>query len=98
MDEGWLGLRLDCPGARGVGKIVGAVAGAEAETWLVVRAGRLGRLTAVPVRDAVEGAGRVWVPYPRELLRGAPRIDAQGELVPAAERDLREHYGIAFSD
>ena len=95
MGEGWAGLRLDCPGARGVGKVVGAVAGADEKTWLLVRAGRLGRLTAVPAGDAVEGAGRVWVPYPRELLREAPRIDSQGELDPAAERGLREHYGIA---
>ena len=90
MDEDWVGLRLDCRGARGVGKIVG-VAG----EWLVVRAGRLGRHTAVHGVDAVAGVGAVWVPYPRDLIRAAPRVEARGELDEAAERDLREHYGIS---
>jgi hypothetical protein len=89
MDEGWVGLRLDCRGARGTGKVA-AVAG----EWLVVRAGRLGRLTAVPAADAVQGAGCVWVPYERDLIRSAPRLESAGELDAERERALREHYEV----
>jgi hypothetical protein len=89
MSEAWVGHRLDAADGQ-AGKVV-SVVGAE---WLIVRTGRLGAVTAVPAADAVEGAGSVWVPFPRELIRKAPRVEAQQELGEAAERGLREHYGI----
>lgn len=90
MDEDWAGLRLDCRGARGVGKVV-SVAG----DWLTVRAGRLGRLTAVPSADAVQGAGCVWVPYERDRIRSAPRLGPAGELDAERESALRTHYELS---
>jgi hypothetical protein len=89
MSEAWIGHRLDAADGQ-AGKVV-SVIGAE---WLIVRTGRLGGVTAVPAPDAVEGAGSVWVPYPRELIRKAPRVEDPKELDEAAERGLREHYGI----
>jgi len=92
MSDGWVGHRLDS--SDGAAGKVAAVIG-EGPEWIVVRTGRLGGVTAVPAADAVEGAGAVWVPYPRELIRKAPRIERQDALDAAAERGLREHYGIA---
>jgi hypothetical protein len=89
MDDDWAGLRLDCRGARGIGKVTAVTDG-----WLVVRAGRLGRLTAVPGADAVQGAGRVWVPYERDLIRSAPRLESVGGLDAERERALRDHYAV----
>ncbi len=91
MSDGWVGQRLDCRDGT-AGKIAAVIG--EGPEWILVRTGRLGARTAVPAADAVEGAGAVWVPYPRELIRKAPRIEPQGELDAAAERSLREHYGI----
>ena len=87
MSEDWVGHKLD-----GTDGSLGKIAGVTGE-WIVVRAGRLGRTTAVPAADAVAGVGSVWVPYPRELIRNAPRVDP-GKLDEAAERGLRDHYGI----
>ena len=63
--------------------------------WLLARMGRFGHHTADPGRDAVEGVGHVWVPYSRDQIRRAPRIDPKQPLSTAAERELLGHYGIA---
>jgi hypothetical protein len=91
MTEAWVGSRLDCADGQ-AGKVVSVIG--EGPEWLGVRTGRLGGTTAVPAGDAVLGVEAVWVPYPRELIRGAPRIDSAESLDEAAERSLRAHYGI----
>ena len=90
MSDGWAGLRLDGTDGQ-LGKIA-SVAG-DGPEWLLVRLGRLGGTTAVPAAEAVEGAGSVWVPYPRDVVRKAPKVEP-GELNEATERGLREHYGL----
>ena len=57
--------------------------------------GRFGHYTLVPARDAVEGVGHVWVPYTRDLIRHAPRIEPNDPLPARTERELLDHYGIA---
>jgi hypothetical protein len=90
MNDAWVGHRLDCRDSA-AGKIVAVIG--EGPEWILVRTGRLGGTTAVPAVDAVEGARAVWVPYPRELIRNAPKVE-QDKLDAAAERGLREHYGV----
>jgi hypothetical protein len=91
----WVGHRLDDAGGAKVGRIVGLIAGQGAEPgWLQTKIGRLGHVTAVPAADAVEGAGCVWVPYGRDVIRSAPRVAQHGELKPEAERELRRHYDV----
>ena len=91
MSEARVGDRLD--GTDGsIGKIVAVIG--DGPEWLVARVGRLGQFTAVPASDAVQGAGAVWVPYSRELIRAAPRVEAKPELDEATARSLREHYGF----
>jgi len=94
--RGWAGHRLDEIGGGGVGKVEGVLVDARSERpeWLLARMGRFGHRTAVPIRDAVEGVRRVWVPYTRDLIRRAPRIEAGGSLSAKLERELLAHYGI----
>jgi len=95
--RGWTGHRLDEITGGSVGRLEGFfvdVGGGEPE-WLVARMGRFGHYTLVPVRDAVEGVGHVWVPYTRDLIRRAPRIDPNAPLPATTERELLDHYGIA---
>jgi len=94
---GWVGARLDDMGGAGVGKVEGLYVDAQTgeSVWLLVRVGRLGRHSLVPARDAVVGGGHVWVPYTREVLRGAPRIDPGEPLDADRERELSGHYGTA---
>ena len=57
--------------------------------------GRFGHYTLIPARDAVEGVGHVWVPYTRDQIRTAPRIEPNAPLTAGTERELLAHYGIA---
>lgn len=95
--RGWAGNRLDEIGGGNVGKIEGLYAdeSSGAPEWLLARMGRFGHYTLIPARDAVEGVGRVWVPYTREQIRRAPRAEPGSPLTVATERELLGHYGIA---
>ncbi len=95
--RGWVGHRLDDISGGSVGKLEGVFvddSSGDVE-WLVVRVGRFGHYTLIPARDAVEGVGHVWVPYSRDEIRGAPRVDPKHTLSTAGERELLGHYGIA---
>ena len=94
---GWVGARLDEMGGAGVGKVEGLYVDAQTgvPVWLLVRVGRFGRHSLVPARDAVGGGGHVWVPYAREVLRGAPRVDPGEPFDAERERELSGHYGTA---
>ena len=93
----WFGHRLDEISGDAVGKVEGLLVDdstGEPE-WLLARMGRFGHHALVPARDAVEGVGRVWIPYTREQVRSAPRADLGTSLTVGEERKLLEHYGIA---
>jgi hypothetical protein len=93
-EPGWGGHRLDALDAPGIAKVIRMIGEREEAPWLVVKPGRLGRPTAVPAADAVEGVECVWVPYPAQLIKSAPKVEAQETLDADAERRLREHYGL----
>lgn len=95
--RGWKGYALDDVSGTGVGKVEGGFAeqGRDGSPWLLARMGRFGHYTLVPARDAVAGAGRVWVPYTRDHIRRAPRVDPGTSPDADAERALRAHYGLA---
>jgi hypothetical protein len=92
--SGWVGHRVDALDASGVAKVTRMIGKEEGMEWLVVKPGRLGRATAVPAGDAVEGVECVWVPYPAHLIKSAPKVDALDALDADGERRLREHYGL----
>jgi hypothetical protein len=92
----WVGLRLDEIAGAGVGKLEGVFVDEDSgePVWLLARMGRFGHHTLVPGRDAVEGVGKVWVPYTRDQIRRAPKVQPSVELTAEAERQLLEHYRI----
>jgi hypothetical protein len=92
----WVGLKLDEIAGTSVGRVEAVYVdaeGGEAE-WILARLGRFGHHTLVPAREAVGGAGHVWVPYTRDQIRRAPKADAGSALSAAQERQLLTHYGI----
>ena len=91
-----LGAKLDDVGGATVGKIEQVLADTEtgAPTWLVVRLGRFGKRAALPFDYVVPGAGRVWVPFERELVRAAAELDPTIGLTAGDERALATHYGV----
>ena len=46
----------------------------------------------IPAWDAIVGAGRVWVPYQRDLIGAAPRLWSLDELTPEFETETRRWY------
>ena len=91
----WIGSRLDEIGGAAVGKIDGFFVDDETgrPEWLVVRVGRFGQQGLVPAREAVEVAGRVWVPYARQTIKAAPRAGTKSPLTREAELELLKHFG-----
>jgi hypothetical protein len=92
----WAGHRLDEIAGGAVGKVEGAYVDVESgrPEWLLSRMGRFGHYCLVPARDAVGGVGHVWVPYTRDQIRRAPRIEPKAELTRAREDEFLGHYGI----
>jgi hypothetical protein len=96
----WAGHRLDDVGGAGLGRIEAAYvpeSGGSIE-WMLARMGRFGHYTLVPTRDAVAGVEHVWIPYTRDRVRAAPRIEPEEPLTVAGERALREHYELVPND
>jgi hypothetical protein len=93
----WTGYRLDEISGGSVGRVEGFFVDetSGAPEWLLARMGRFGHYTLIPGRDAVEGVGHVWVPYSRDQIRKAPRIDPNTPLTAGTEGELLDHYGIA---
>lgn len=94
--RGWIGARVDAIGGDGVGKVDGFLVDARdgTPTWLVVRLGRFGRRTALPVELVAAGATRIWASLGRDVIRSAPEVRSAAELSVEAERDLARHFGI----
>ncbi|HEX6116698.1 MAG TPA: hypothetical protein VFY99_06320 [Solirubrobacterales bacterium] len=93
----WAGAKLDEMSGAAAGRVEGVLVDAESgdPKWLLVRMGRFGHHTALPFSHAVAGAGRVWAPYDRDMIRQAPRIDAGRSLTRELELELCAFYGIA---
>ncbi len=61
-----------------------------------MREGRFGggrHHTLIPFEDATAGAGHVWVPYEREVIRSAPLVHPLGGLPASLAVELNAHYG-----
>jgi PRC-barrel domain protein len=91
----WIGARLDDLAGTAVGKIDAFFVDEDSgrPEWLVVRLGRFGQHGLVPAREAVGVAGRVWVPYPREAIKAAPKAGTKAPLTREAELELLKHFG-----
>ncbi|QKW53870.1 PRC and DUF2382 domain-containing protein [Streptomyces buecherae] len=63
--------------------------------WITVRTGLFGmKETFVPLAGAQHSGGDLRVPYSKEEIKDAPRIDAAGHLSPEEETELYRHYGL----
>lgn len=92
---GWIGSRVDDVYGASVGRLedVWIDPGTGAPKWLLIKEGRFGgRTTLIPFEDATAGAGNVWIPYERELVRDAPEVEPGTPLTQQLEGDLRTHF------
>ena len=67
--------------------------------WAAVRTGLFGtKLSFVPIQNAEPSRGKVRVPFEKDWVKEAPRIDPEGELSQQEEATLYEHYDMAYSE
>jgi uncharacterized protein (TIGR02271 family) len=94
--QGWHGRTLvDADGDK-IGKIEDIYLDRQSgdPEWVAVKTGLFGtRVSFVPIRDATATGDDVRVAHPKDKVKDAPNIEADGELSPDEERALYEHYG-----
>jgi uncharacterized protein (TIGR02271 family) len=67
--------------------------------WVVVNTGLFGtRSTFVPLAEATSKGNDILVPYSKDQIKGAPNMEADGELSEQEEADLYAYYGLNYSD
>jgi uncharacterized protein (TIGR02271 family) len=65
--------------------------------WAVVNTGLFGTKSSfVPLTQATQTGDDVRVPYDKQLIKDAPRIDPDQHLSEAEERQLWRHYGFDY--
>src|SRR4029453_17687129 len=65
--------------------------------WALVNTGLFGtKASFVPLAQASEADGNVRVPYDKQLVKDAPRVDPDQHLSEAEERQLWRHYGLDY--
>jgi uncharacterized protein (TIGR02271 family) len=67
-----------------------------APEWVSVRTGLFGtKESFVPLQEAAFSGDRLEVPFSKDEIKGAPQVDADGDLTPAEEERLYEYYGLS---
>src|SRR5215216_2509564 len=65
--------------------------------WALVNTDLFGTKSSfVPLAQAFQSDHDVRVPYDKQLVKDAPRIDPDGHLSEAEERQLWRHYGLDY--
>ena len=65
--------------------------------WALVNTGLFGTKSSfVPLAQAFQSDHDVVVPYDKQLVNDAPRVDPDGHLSEAEERQLWRHYGLDY--
>jgi uncharacterized protein (TIGR02271 family) len=72
----------------------------EQPEWAVVRTGLFGtKLSFVPIQNAEPAGEQVRVPFTKDQVKDAPRIDdSDRRLSQQEEADLYSHYGMSYGE
>ena len=66
--------------------------------WALVNTGLFGTKSSfVPLAQATEADGGVRVPFDKQLVKDAPRVDPDQHLSEAEEQQLWRHYGLDYN-
>ena len=97
--RGWQGRTMvDGDGDR-IGSIEGIYADDESgePEWALVKTGLFGTKSSfVPIAQASQRNDDVQVPYDKQLVKDAPRVEADQHLSEAEEQQLWRHYGLDY--
>ena len=68
-------------------------------TFLTVNTGLFGaKENFVPVKGARQDGDRVVLPYTKDVIKDAPKVDADQHLSPAEEEELYRYYELNYDD
>ncbi len=63
--------------------------------WVTVKTGMFGgKESFVPLSEATVSGEDLHVPYAKDKVKDAPKVDADGELSPTEEEELYRYYGV----
>jgi uncharacterized protein (TIGR02271 family) len=66
--------------------------------WALVTTGLFGTKSSfVPLAQATQTGEEIRVPYDKQLVKDAPRVDVDQHLSEAEERQLWRHYGLDYN-
>ena len=67
--------------------------------WALVTTGLFGsKHSFVPITNATASGGEVRVPFTKDQVKDAPKLDDDGELSQDEEALLAQHYGMSYSE
>ena len=96
----WIGYRVDDVYGARVGTVQDVYVDNDSGVpcWLLTKMGRFSDAHALlPMQDAVAGAGQVWVPYEKDMIRRAPQVAPGMPITQEREAALCAHYGVMQS-
>jgi hypothetical protein len=70
----------------------------EAE-WVALKTGMFGgKLSFAPLAQARQDGDTIVLPYEKEQIKKAPRVEADGALSQEEEAELYRHYGLDYTE
>jgi uncharacterized protein (TIGR02271 family) len=70
----------------------------EAE-WVALKTGMFGgKLSFAPLAQARQDGDTIVLPYEKEQIKNAPRVEADGALSQEEEAELYRHYGLDYTE
>jgi uncharacterized protein (TIGR02271 family) len=67
--------------------------------WVALKTGMFGsKLSFAPLSQAYQDGDTIVLPYEKDQIKNAPRVDADGALSQEEEAQLYRHYGLDYSE
>jgi len=98
---GWVGQTVESMDGDKIGRIEAIYEDDDGSgpEWFAVSTGMFGSsVSFVPVQGATADGDRVRVPYGKDMVKDAPRCEADGHLSPEEEMSLYRYYGMEWGD
>ncbi|HMI72332.1 MAG TPA: PRC and DUF2382 domain-containing protein [Solirubrobacteraceae bacterium] len=67
--------------------------------WVALKTGMFGgKLSFAPLSQARQDGDTIVLPYEKDQIKNAPRVEADGALSQEEEAELYRHYGLDYSE
>jgi uncharacterized protein (TIGR02271 family) len=67
--------------------------------WVALKTGMFGgKLSFAPLTEARQDGDTIVLPYEKDQLKNAPRVEADGALSQEEEAQLYRHYGLEYTE